>query len=65
MDCNWPECECQDANGAPWCKALFPYRHAGPPVYGSKFVDYLITEANMRENGLLPEDDSLEFTDGR
>lgn len=35
----------------------YPYRHHGPAVYGSKLADYLITEANMREDGLLTEDD--------
>jgi hypothetical protein len=34
----------------------YPYRHHGPAIHGSKLVDFLISEHNMREDGLLPED---------
>jgi len=32
----------------------YPYRHHGPSVHGSKLIDYLVSEANMIEDGLLP-----------
>ena len=28
----------------------YPYRHHGPAVHGSKLADYLISEANLRED---------------
>lgn len=28
----------------------YPYRHHGPSVHGSKLADYLISEANLRED---------------
>lgn len=28
----------------------YPYRHHGPPVHGSKIVDFLISEASLRED---------------
>lgn len=35
----------------------YPYRHHGPAVHGSKLADFLVSEAHMREDGLLPPDD--------
>lgn len=28
----------------------YPYRHHGPTVHGSKIVDFLISEASLRED---------------
>ncbi len=28
----------------------YPYRHEGPPVFGSKLADYLISEMHLRED---------------
>lgn len=28
----------------------YPYRHHGPPVFGSKLADYLISEMSLRED---------------
>jgi len=33
----------------------YPYRHKGPPVHGSKLIDFLVSEANMIDDGLLPD----------
>jgi hypothetical protein len=35
--------------------ARYPYTHHGPPVYGDKLTDFLISEANMIEDGLIPD----------
>lgn len=32
----------------------YPYTHHGPAVYGSKLADYLISEANMRDDDAAP-----------
>lgn len=46
------ECPC------PQCQRyLYPYRHHGPSVFGDKLTDFLISEANMRSRGLLPDDE--------
>ena len=45
MPCNDPKCiKCNP----------YPYTHLGPAVHGSKLEDYLISEANMIEAGILP-----------
>lgn len=54
MTCGFPDCRCWEVEGAPWCRAAFPYTHHGPAINGDKLTDYLISEANMREAGLLP-----------
>lgn len=28
----------------------YPYRHDGPPVHRSKLADFLVSEANLRED---------------
>lgn len=38
-----------------YARCRFPYTHHGPATYGSKLEDFLITEANMIEDGLLSE----------
>jgi hypothetical protein len=37
-------------------RCRYPYTHHGPPVYDSKLMDFLISEENMRADGLLPDD---------
>ena len=56
-DCGKPAPECHG-------RARYPYTHQGPPVYGSKLHDYLISEASLREN--LPElfEDDKEQSNG-
>ena len=31
----------------------YPYTHHGPAVYGDKLTDYLISEANLIEDGVI------------
>lgn len=32
------------------CRQRYPYTHRGPAIYGTKLVDYLISEASLRED---------------
>lgn len=36
----------------------YPYTNHGPAIHGSKLEDFLITQANMIEAGILPLGDS-------
>lgn len=38
----------------------YPYRHHGPAVHGSKLADFLVSEANMIEDGILPDPARME-----
>ena len=57
-----PECIHLTAQMARECITCtpYPYTHHGPPVHGSKLQDYLISEASMIENGILPTPKSKE-----
>ncbi|WP_299663907.1 hypothetical protein [uncultured Ruegeria sp.] len=34
----------------------YPYTHHGPAVHGDKLTDFYVSEANMKEDGLIPDD---------
>jgi hypothetical protein len=52
---DYPKCIHMTAEMARQCLTCnpYPYLHEGPAVHGSKFEDYLISEANLRED--MPE----------
>ncbi len=41
----------------------YPYRHHGPAVHGSKLADFLVSEANMIDDGLIADTEGDTMTE--